>query len=159
MGHESWIELWSPNLTTFCFVGFGTDRLHREEAMKIAARENPNRKITSPRNRAHGAVCQNRSRSIKWAEKQEKLQPQEVCFCLTSPFIELLGSLNDWGVACNLRCKGERDGPGLHGLHAKAYCAGRHHSGNPKLSWPRLFCFDFDLFALNWEPLSLLAWV
>ena len=27
MGHESRIEPWSPNLTTFCFVGFGTDRL------------------------------------------------------------------------------------------------------------------------------------
>src|SRR6202049_2771441 len=36
MGHESQIELWSPNLTTFCFVGFGTDRLRRQEAMKTA---------------------------------------------------------------------------------------------------------------------------
>jgi hypothetical protein len=42
MGHESQIELWSPNLTTFCFVGFGTDRLRRAEAMKTAGRENPN---------------------------------------------------------------------------------------------------------------------
>ena len=43
MGHESRIELWSPNLTTFCFAGFGTDRLRCEEAMKTAGRENPNR--------------------------------------------------------------------------------------------------------------------
>jgi hypothetical protein len=43
MGHESPIELWSPNLTTFCFVGFGTDRLRRQEAMKTAGKENPNR--------------------------------------------------------------------------------------------------------------------
>src|ERR1039457_6053687 len=42
MGHESQIELWSPNLTTFCFVGFGTDRLRRQEAMKTAGKENPN---------------------------------------------------------------------------------------------------------------------
>jgi|ERR1700686_3447019 len=43
MGHESQIELWSPNLTTFCFVGFGTDRLRHQEAMKTAGKENPNR--------------------------------------------------------------------------------------------------------------------
>jgi len=88
MGHESPIELWSPNLTTFCFVGFGTDRLRRQEAMKTADRENPTHGVTWPRNRAHGAVGQNRTRSIEWAEKQEKFQPQEKCFFLTSPFIE-----------------------------------------------------------------------
>jgi hypothetical protein len=87
MGHESRIELWSPNLAPFCFVGFGTDRLRREEAMKTAGRENPNHGVTLPRNRAHGAVDQNKSRSIKWAEKQEKFQPMEMCFFLTSPFI------------------------------------------------------------------------
>jgi hypothetical protein len=89
MGHESRIELWSPNLTTFCFAGFGTDRLRREEAMKTADSENPNRGVAWPRNRAHGAVGQNKSRSIKWAEKQEKFRPMEMCFFLTSPFIEL----------------------------------------------------------------------
>src|SRR6202795_3621609 len=88
MGHESQIELWSPKLTTFCFAGFGTDRLRRQEAMKTAGRENPIHGVTWPRNRAHGAVGQNRSRSIKWAEKQEKLQPLEMCFFLTSTFIE-----------------------------------------------------------------------
>src|SRR5229473_5407155 len=88
MGHESQIELWSPNLTTFCFVGFGTDRLRREEAMKTAGRENPNHGAVLPRNRAHGAASQNRSRSIKWAAKQEKFQPKEMCFFLTSAFIE-----------------------------------------------------------------------
>ena len=88
MGHESQIELWSPNLTTFCFVGFGTDRLRRKQPMKTAGRENPNRGVTWPCNRAYGAAGQNRSRSIKWAEKQEKFQPKEMCFFLTSPFIE-----------------------------------------------------------------------
>src|ERR1700676_5357498 len=91
MGHESRIELWSPNLTTFCFAGFGTDRLRCEEAMKTADSENPNRGGTLPRNQAHGAVGQNKSRSIKWAEKQEKLRPKEMCFFLTSSFIELIG--------------------------------------------------------------------
>jgi hypothetical protein len=56
--------------------------------MKTAGRENPNRWARAPRNRAHGAAGQNRSRSIKWAAKQEKFQPQEMCFFLTSTFIE-----------------------------------------------------------------------
>src|SRR5882724_10618571 len=89
MGHESQIELWSPNLTTFCFVGFGTDRLRRQEAMKTTGRENPNHAVAWPRNRAHGAAGQNRTRSIKWAAKQEKFQPKDMCFFLTSTFIEL----------------------------------------------------------------------
>jgi|SRR5580658_6725201 hypothetical protein len=90
MGHESRIELWSPNLTTFSFVGFGTDRLRREEAMKTAGRENPNRWATMASNRAPAAGDQNRSCSIQWAEKQEKSQPVEMCFFLTSTFIELI---------------------------------------------------------------------
>src|SRR5882762_3420054 len=57
--------------------------------MKTADSENPNHGVAWPRNRAHGAVGQNRSGLIKWAEKQEKFQPKEVCFFLTSPFIEL----------------------------------------------------------------------
>jgi len=92
MGHESQIELWSPNLTTFCFVGFGTDRLRRQEAMKTTGRENPNHAVAWPRNRAHGAAGQNRTRSIKWAAKQEKFQPKDMCFFLTSAFIELIRS-------------------------------------------------------------------
>src|ERR1700723_1747233 len=89
MGHESQIELWSPNLTTFCFAGFGTDRLRCQEAMETAGTENPKRRVTVPRNRAHGAVGQNRSCSIEWAEKQENFQPKEKGFFLTSTFIEL----------------------------------------------------------------------
>jgi hypothetical protein len=92
MGHESPIELWSPNLTTFCFAGFGTDRLRHEEAMKTASRRNPNRWVGVSGNRAHGAAVQNRSCSIKWAGKQENVQPLEMCFFLTSPFIELIGT-------------------------------------------------------------------
>ena len=58
--------------------------------MKTAGRENPNHRATLPHNRAHGAVGQNRFRSIRGAAKQEKFQPKEVCFFLTSPFIELI---------------------------------------------------------------------
>jgi hypothetical protein len=78
-----------PFAPPFCFVGFGTDRLRRQEAMKTASRENPNHGLAWTRNRAHGAVDQNRTRSIKWDEKQKKFQPKEMCFFLTSPFIEL----------------------------------------------------------------------
>src|ERR1700730_3547972 len=90
MGHESRIELWSPNLSAVLLAGIGTDRLRRQEAMKTAGRENPNHGVAWPRNRAHGAVGQNRSRSIKWAEKQENFWPKVMCFFLTSPFIELI---------------------------------------------------------------------
>jgi hypothetical protein len=71
----------------FCFAGFGTDGLRREEAMKTADRENPNRwAALAPRNRAPGAAGQNRSRSLQWAVKQEELQPSEMCSFLTSPY-------------------------------------------------------------------------
>jgi hypothetical protein len=89
MGHESRIEPWSPHLTAFCFAGFGTDRLRREEAMKTAGREDPNRWANVPSNRALGAGGQNSTCSIMWAEKQENFQLMEMCFFLTSPFIEL----------------------------------------------------------------------
>src|SRR3979411_3059837 len=58
--------------------------------MKTAGRENPNNGVAVPRNRAHGAVGQNRSCSIQWAAKQEKVRPWEGCFFLTSTFIELI---------------------------------------------------------------------
>jgi hypothetical protein len=61
--------------------------------MKTAGREDPNHGFAWPRNRAHGAVGQNSSRSVKWAEKQEKFQPTGTCFFLTSPFIELIRHL------------------------------------------------------------------
>ena len=63
--------------------GFGTNRLRRQEAMKTAGTENPNRTATLRRNRAHGVARQNRSCSVEWAPKQEKFQPKEMCF-LTS---------------------------------------------------------------------------
>jgi hypothetical protein len=99
MGQESQIELWSPNLTTFCFAGFGTDRLRCQEAMKTAGRENPKRWAIVPSNRAHGAVGPNSSGSIVWAEKQEKFQPKEKCFFLTSTFIEQIRTWPRGGVA------------------------------------------------------------
>jgi hypothetical protein len=82
----------SPDLTTFCFAGFGADRLRCQEAMETAGRENPKRWAIVPSNRALGAVGQNNSRSIRWAAKQGKFQPKEKCFFLTSTFIELIGT-------------------------------------------------------------------
>src|ERR1700731_3314071 len=82
----------------FCFAGFGTDRLRREEVMKTAGRENPNRCTILSSNRAHGTVGQNRSCSIKWAAKQEKFRPAEKCFLLTSTFIELGFALPSIGL-------------------------------------------------------------
>jgi hypothetical protein len=61
--------------------------------VKCGGLENPNRWATAPGNRAHGAAGQNRSRSIKWAAKQEKFQPQEKFFFLTSTFIKHLRSM------------------------------------------------------------------
>jgi hypothetical protein len=57
--------------------------------MKTASRENPNRTATLRRNRAHGVARQNRPCSVEWAAKQEKFQPKNMCFFLTSTFIEL----------------------------------------------------------------------
>src|SRR6266849_4831401 len=89
MGQESRIELWSPLDRGSALLVSETDRLRCERAMKTAGRENPNYGVAWPRNRAHGAVGQNRSRSIEWAAKQEKFQPQGRFFFLTSTFIEL----------------------------------------------------------------------
>jgi hypothetical protein len=75
-------------LTNVLLVGFGTDGLRREEAMKTADRENPKRWATTPGNRTNGAAGQNRSRLIKWAAKQEGLQLEGRFFLLTSTFIE-----------------------------------------------------------------------
>src|ERR1700740_2798853 len=60
--------------------------------MKTAGRKNPNRWAKVAGNRAPGADVKNRSSSIKWAVKQEKLQPMRKCFFLTSLFIELTGT-------------------------------------------------------------------
>ena len=86
MGHESRIEPWSPHLTAFCFAGFGTDRLRRAEVMKTAGRENPNHWAKVSSSRAHGAEVQNRSCSIMWAGKQEKVRPLQGVFFLDFPF-------------------------------------------------------------------------
>src|SRR5713101_1737479 len=92
MGHESQIELWSPNLTTFCFVGFGTDRLRRQEAMKTAGKENPNRcaitrQPTELLERKLEASLLNQS---GW--KARKHPAVAEYFFLTFPFIELPGT-------------------------------------------------------------------
>src|SRR5260370_39767692 len=94
MGNESKIEPWSPTCPSFCFAGFGTDRLRCEQAMKTAERENPNRRPQCVANRADGAASQYRSCSIMWAAKQENFQPAEKGVFLTSPFIELTGDVD-----------------------------------------------------------------
>ncbi len=69
--------------------------------MKTAGRRTPNCRASAPDNRAHGAADQNRSCSNRWAEKQEKIQPLELCFFLTSPFRE---QIRTWrALRCNLR--------------------------------------------------------
>src|SRR5260370_3413822 len=83
--------------------------------MKTAGRENPNHGATLPHNRAHGAVGQNRSRSIRGAAKQEKFQPKGVCFFLTSPFIELLRMWHSRGWMTNSPF-------GCHLLGMKDFC-------------------------------------
>jgi hypothetical protein len=65
--------------------------------MKTAGRENPNHWAKVSSNRAHGAADQNRSCSIKWAAKQEKVRPLQECFFLTFLFIELIRSLEPTG--------------------------------------------------------------
>jgi hypothetical protein len=54
--------------------------------MKTAGRGNLNHWVTARHNRAHGAADQNSSRSFNWAAKQEKFQPWETSFFLTSPY-------------------------------------------------------------------------
>jgi hypothetical protein len=68
--------------------------------MKIATRKTPNRWATVSSNRAPGAAGQNTSCSITWAAKQEKFQPAEECFFLTSPFIELTRHLRGAEPTC-----------------------------------------------------------
>src|SRR5450755_2100398 len=92
MGHESRIEPWSPNLTTFCFVGFGTDRLRRQAAMKTAGKENPNRctitrQPTELLGRKLEASLLNQAR---W--KASKHPAMAKYFFLNFPFIDLTRS-------------------------------------------------------------------
>jgi hypothetical protein len=95
MGHESQIELWSPNLTTFCFVGFGTGRLRRQEAMKTAGKENPNRcAITQQRTELLGRKLEpSLLNQSGW--KARKHPAVAKYFFLTFPFIELLDRFAD----------------------------------------------------------------
>src|ERR1700731_1887362 len=92
MGHEAQIELWSPNLTTFCFVGFGTDRLRRQEAMKTASKENPNRCaiIRQPTGLLERKLETSLLNRAGW--KARKHPAVAKYFFLTLPFIELIGS-------------------------------------------------------------------
>jgi hypothetical protein len=77
-------------LTTFCFVGFGTDRLRRQKAMKTAGKENPNRcaitwQPTELLGRKLEASLLNQA---GW--KARKHPAVAKYFFLTFPFIELI---------------------------------------------------------------------
>src|SRR3981081_2262619 len=100
MGHESPIELWSPNLTTFCFVGFGTDRLRREQAMKTAGKENPNRcAITRQPTELLGRKIElSLITHVGW--KGRKHPATAKYFFLTFPFIELIRTWKRHPVLC-----------------------------------------------------------
>jgi hypothetical protein len=97
MGHESQIEPWWA-LTTELLVGFRTDWLGREEAMKTAGRG------------THNCYATVRSKPSSWSGRLEQLllnytgwkarkypAAAEVFF-LTFPFIELLGTW--WQSMC-----------------------------------------------------------
>jgi hypothetical protein len=79
-------------LTTFCFVGFGTDRLRRKEAMKTAGTENPNRcAITRQRTELLGRKLET-SLLNQAGWKARKHPAMGKYFFLTFPFIELIGT-------------------------------------------------------------------
>jgi hypothetical protein len=100
MGHESQIELWSPNLTTFCFVGFGTDRLRRQEAMKTAGKENLNPcAITWRKTELLGRQLQ-ASLLNQSGWKARKHPAVAEYFFLTFPFIELIRHVGLDGRSC-----------------------------------------------------------
>jgi hypothetical protein len=73
----------------FCFVGFGTDRLRRQEAMKTAGRENPNRCTTvRVAFRAYGTEAENNPAQWGGLDVEKKSGHRRSVFFLT-PFIEL----------------------------------------------------------------------
>ena len=79
------------NLTTVLLVGFGTDRLRREEAMKTAGRENQKRYSNHVASRAHGTEGEHKP--ARWGGLDARKTPAagEVFFFLT-PFIEQIRS-------------------------------------------------------------------
>jgi hypothetical protein len=80
MGHESQIELWSPfdrrsGLLVSELTGFVAIK-----QWKPLVEKTQNAGPQHPSNRALGAAGQNRSRSFKWAAKQENFRPRERFF-------------------------------------------------------------------------------
>jgi hypothetical protein len=69
------------------------------------ARENPNRWLTAIK---HTELKARPVRTISLdhgARKQEKLRPQEKCFFLTSPFIELPGQKRANDAVCDMAAR------------------------------------------------------
>jgi hypothetical protein len=60
-----------------------------KESISIAVRNAAGKLVMECVIETKAITGQNRSCSIKWAAKQEKLRPLQGCFFLTSPFIEL----------------------------------------------------------------------
>jgi hypothetical protein len=102
MGHESQIELWTPLERRSALLVSELAGFVVKQAMKTAGRGNPNRWTLVSSNRAHGAVGQKPSCSFTGAAKQEKFQPLEACFFLTSPFIELGRYCRDFALECDI---------------------------------------------------------
>src|ERR1700722_15331411 len=71
---------------------------------RTARRENPNHGMALPRNRAHGAVSQNRSRSIKWAPERRIFRHGVVY----SPEINLAAAFANGAVSARTGCRDSR---------------------------------------------------
>jgi len=73
----------------FCFAGFGTEWLRREQAMKTADREN---QTAGPPYPAPESVVRQLKTDLAQSRglgSKKTLRPQERCFFLTSTSIEL----------------------------------------------------------------------
>jgi hypothetical protein len=106
IGHESQIELWSPLDRRSALLVSEFTGIVAKKAMKTAGRENPNHGVALPHDRAHDAEEQNRSRSIKWAAKQEQFQPQGDVFFLDFSLyrtFQELAPTKTLSSACRLR--------------------------------------------------------
>jgi hypothetical protein len=88
MGHESQIEPWWA-LTTELLVGFRTDWLRREQAMKTAGIENPNSRIRLCTEPSPWGGRAEPSSLIHTGWKAGKYPAVGEVFFLTFPFIEL----------------------------------------------------------------------
>ncbi len=89
----------------FCFVGFGTDRLRREEAMKTAGRENPNQGVAGGRSAPQPSTWRGRSEQILLKQvgcEARKIPAAEEVFFLDFAFYRTYQELGT-GLATSAR--------------------------------------------------------